>query len=200
MKKRMQLFAILTMFALSLTIVSGASASIIGIENLGGLRGNTLAVRDNQWVAKMFTTGSGSGWNLESVLISAKENWGSNFQVSLYSNSGGAPGTLLSALTGTPPLGSFYTINNYLDQSQTLLSANTSYWIRYSSSDPNAFNLGTYADYAVNTYTGLSGWSFASGANISTDSGSNWSPNALSPMLQIELVNGGGGGATVNLF
>jgi hypothetical protein len=89
---------------------------------------NGYYVDDTFSPAVSFTTGS-DATSLSSISILAQlYGYGyGNFSLSLYSNSGSTPGTSLTTLTGSNPVG--FTTYTFTDPNSTLLAADTTYWI-----------------------------------------------------------------------
>jgi len=198
MKKSMLTFIILAVFALSLTIVPGARATLVGITSTGNPT-DDLTISSSQWIGKQFTTGGGgTNWNLASLQLTARylQTGPTGFNVSLYSSTNGKPGTLITTLSGTTPTLGTYANFTYTAPANTSLIQNTTYWIVMSSPVLNSYSIQTAAGgTANNTYTGLTGWSYADGIAWSGSSGAGWTiySGDRNPLLQVNLVGGGGG-------
>jgi hypothetical protein len=114
--------------------------------------------------AVSFTTGSQATYLSSITILASLALTGNNprgdLVLSLYSNSGSAPGSSLTTLTGSnpnTPVNDFVPVT-FTDSGSTLLAANTTYWI--VASDPIADNEFGYV------------WGVTS--STSADSGSSW--------------------------
>lgn len=125
----------------------------------------------DSWGQSFITGSNPTGYNLNSVTINAQSSADfGTFQLSLYSDSGGLPGTNLASLSGASP-GS--TRGNYTFTASSLpLTANTQYWIvAIDEIGSNVWFLPT-----GNAYTATSGWAINSSDEqaFSPDNGASW--------------------------
>jgi hypothetical protein len=136
----------------------GTHAQVILVDNTGNLTDGSAFVGFSFRVAQGFTMPSTSGLSLQNVSIPGVGS--SAFTVSLYSDSGGLPGSPLETLTlgggsfsGTSPL-----------------SPSTTYWVVVGAND-NTFHL-------LQTTSDSSNAGSATLTNQAQDQGSGWSLNS----------------------
>lgn len=160
--------------AFSLLTFTTAHAQVPAVSNLTNSVSGSAVVLDipspfssiGQDEAQPFTTGPSSqtlsGVTLEMTSTGAGGalvNDGGGFTVGLHGDSGGAPGALLSLLSGdsTPTTSGLYT---FTDPLSTILSASTPYWIVASvPHDGSVFSQYFWNTTADLSETGLPGWS-----------------------------------------
>lgn len=147
------------------------SARVVAVEAVSNLTppqagGSALGVISQQWRAVSFLTGA-SAMTLDSVEIGAKDNTqfgvGTGFTLTLAADPdgifGGNPGGGLSILSGPQP--GVTGIYGYTDPLDTLLDANTPYWL-IASVDPGSPSASFHwflADSVAET--GLPDWQIA---------------------------------------
>lgn len=176
--------------------------------------GNSYGVRNDRWNAVGFTMGS-QNYNLAEVVIgleaierpapgnsgldAGRPSFDSNsppggVKVGIYSNSGGAPGTLIAtAVELVDPVSTG--VYSYSFASNPLLLANTSYWAVVSSTYPYAIPSLATNSLAPQTQNG-SGVSFL-GALRTQDSGANWFSTAPGYVNSMALIGTSDGGIAV---
>ncbi|WP_152053854.1 choice-of-anchor R domain-containing protein [Tautonia marina] len=109
-------------------------------------------------VANQFTTGSGPGWILDSVVLNLGvfETPSGSVSVALFADLSGLPGTTpLVSFLGSNPSSSAEEIT-FTPQNMLQLSANTSYWLMVSANVNDNFFWNFTGDP---NQTGLAGWS-----------------------------------------
>ncbi len=149
-----------------------AQTTFTPISNLSQPFGEDVGVWSGLSHAASFTTGNTAA-SLFSVSVSmdAKQSGiPQNFDLSLYSDASGSPGSILATLSGNIP---FYAgIYAYTNTSPLVLSANTTYWIVASSPDTlsgedaykwiltfsPALDSGSFWTMGVSKYNQGSGW------------------------------------------
>lgn len=147
--------------------------------------GDYLAVDNTQTVAESFTTGNTATHLAKvSVLLANPSGSGQHFQLSLYSDVNGSPGSSLVPLLGNPaPISAG--IYSYTNTSPLILSAETTYWIVASSSDA-AFNASIW--YAI-TSAGLdAGSTWTTGISKSYN-GVGWNAPGLYQQFNITVTH-----------
>jgi len=182
-------------FICGLAFLGAATAATaqgtIAVSNLG-IPSQFVYVYNGQWIAKEFTTGA-SATNLNSVDLEVQITGApAGFGVSLFSDASGQPGSSLAVLAGPAPSALTYTDYNYTAPADTILSASTSYWLVLSATAaPNfstAFEVGRLPS-SNTSYTGLSGWSLATGDAASGNQSGSWTvyPSDNNPMIQVNI-------------
>jgi len=134
MKSKVPILALI-LFLLEFAVTPTVEAQgTVFVSNLGSTNLVFVGLGPNYWLAQPFETGTNiSEYPLDSVqlmMLVTGPSSGTNLQVSLYSNSGGAPGTSLAPLIGSDPTSSglcTYTASG------VALAPLTSYWILVSS-------------------------------------------------------------------
>lgn len=122
-------------------VTSGlAQTTYTPVSNLNQVPAGNNGVWNAQSLAASFTTGSLTSY-LAGVTLGMKfaNGSGGHFSVSVYSDAGGSPGSLLRTLSGNSSptnTGAYIYTNN----SELALSINTTYWIVASSSDATSAN------------------------------------------------------------
>ncbi|MGH7991890.1 MAG: choice-of-anchor R domain-containing protein [Limisphaerales bacterium] len=185
----------LAKFICGLAVLGAATAATAqvtsAVSNLG-TPGQFVYVYNGQWIAKEFTTGA-SATNLNSVDLEVQiAGAPAGFGVSLFDNVSGQPGTSLVTLTGPTPSALTYADYIYAAPANTILSANTSYWLVLSATAApdfsNAFEVGRLPS-SDTSYSGLSDWSLTPGDAGSGNQGSSWNvyPSDNNPMIQVNI-------------
>jgi len=131
-----------------------------------------------EWFAEQFSTGGNAlGYMLDTVGMDLNGGNGGGFHVSIYTDNGGNPGTLVQVLNG-PDDPEAIGVTNYTG-SNLLLSPSTAYWVVASDS------VGDYLWNMGNNYpTTVDGW--GRGATLTSgNSGSTWSYLGYFPQLSI---------------
>jgi len=149
------------------TVVSNLSTSEASAWDLGPAGGDV-------GVANSFTTSTGAGWTLDSIVLSLVEALGpnppvpdQNVTVSLYDDAGGEPGSVVGtfnsmvpAIPGTVTFTPTTTVN---------LTANTTYWVYAEYPEEDEVYWSNTSDL---TETGLAGWEI--GNDALTLTGGSW--------------------------
>lgn len=141
--------------------LSAANATTL-YDNLSATTGDVATASGDTWLAQALTTDS-SSYVLGSVtlLLSAE----ATPTLSIYSNNGGEPGSLLSTLSLSSSYSSSVSSVTF-STSGLALSANTTYWVVLSDS--------ASADWAWTTSNSGSGSAFSTTSAESDDAGSTW--------------------------
>ncbi|MEA5535643.1 PEP-CTERM sorting domain-containing protein [Crocosphaera sp. XPORK-15E] len=170
----------------SLAGVRAEAASVV--SNLNNPLGDawTIGSQDadltDSPVANRFTTGSGPGWQLDSVVLNLGRFSGAtgsatgNIDVYLASDNNVAPGavlTLFPSVAPTTPTGTF----TLTPQTPIVLAPNTSYWLVTSANVDDAYIWNFTEDVSQ---TGLPGWTIFDTAFAGYPAGS-WTPLILPP-------------------
>lgn len=134
-----------------------------------------------EYFAEQFNTGPNAlGYMLDTVGMELGGGNGGGFQVSIYTDNGGKPGTLVQVLNGPADPGAVG-VTNYTG-SNLLLSPSTSYWV--VAGDPTGdydWDMGI----GINLPTTVDGWS-RGGRVSSSDEGISWSAlNGYYPKMSI---------------
>jgi hypothetical protein len=157
--------------------VALAQTTFTPVSNLNQTTGEYTGVWNAQSLAVSFTTGSAATSLFGvSVSMSAGGDAG-HFNLSIYSDAGGSPGSSLTILSGNgfPASAGIYT---YTNASPLALSANTTYWIVASSPDStggdayewnltfnSALDSGSFWTLGVSKYNDGGGWN-SSGTGV----------------------------------
>ncbi|MGH8045706.1 MAG: choice-of-anchor R domain-containing protein [Chthoniobacterales bacterium] len=167
--------------------LAGASAQVVGISNLAETKTNDFSVDNFQSLGARFTTGTGT-WQLTSVDLYASLNVPfppeANFEVSLYSVSGGLPDQKIVDLTGPNPTGTFATLN-YVPATATTLQPSTSYYIVASS--PSMDGSYVWGSTTSTSFTGLPGWTLFAG-NAANSGSWGLNPGLAAPMVAVNVA------------
>ncbi len=147
----------------------GASASIVLSDNTSNASSSTTDVSGSYYLASDFTTDS-SSYTLNSVsLLMNRGTATDTVVVSLYSDIGQEPGSMIgSALVG--PAGGVTTslnLNTFTTSGTVTLAANSTYWIVLKATTGDGF--WSYTDSDTGTGAG-----FQDSWAESTDAGSTW--------------------------
>jgi len=166
-----------TRFAISLL---GAFAAVsafgqVTVSNLNNSVFGAFAVSIGSYQAASFTTDS-SSYTLDSVTIKiySVTDASGNFQLSLYSDATGEPGTSMEILSGSanPAVGD----NTYTSASVSL-SSNTQYWVvAMVTSGTGDYNWADTQDLTQTNSSGAS-WSLDERA-VSNNAGGTWAVNS----------------------
>jgi len=151
------------------------------LSNLADGTSVSYVVTSDEWFAEQFTTGGNSlGYMLDTVGMDlGGEGGGGGFQVSIYTDNGGEPGTLVQVLNG-PDDPEATGVTNYTG-SNLLLSPSTAYWV--VASNPN--DGGYLWDMTLDSPTTADGWSLGITTLTSGNSGKSWSYLGYYPQLSI---------------
>jgi hypothetical protein len=116
-------------------LAAQAQTNFIPVSNLNQPTAEHNGVWNTESLAAPFTTGNtAASLSVVSVSLASANGSGGHFNLSLYSDAGGSPGSSLAALSGndSPTSAGTYT---YTNTSPLVLSADTTYWIVASSPD-----------------------------------------------------------------
>jgi hypothetical protein len=153
--------------------------STVFLSHLGSSADTGIGVQSDQWWAVSFETGTAAnGYSLDSIQlrIAGKSGNPTGFELLLYNNNGGLPGSSLDSLSGSDPTGAgVYTFS----ATGITLSPSTVYWAVTTSSDSSLSGNSFYWAFDPNSYTSSDGWSL--GSDAASFNGSSWNGNATSP-------------------
>ncbi|MGB6222498.1 choice-of-anchor R domain-containing protein [Haloferula sp.] len=171
---------------LSTTLPSSAIVVVSNLSNASDLEAWTIGSQDadltDSPVANRFTTGSGPGWNLDSVTLNLGRFEGASgsaagaIDVYLAADNGGVPGASLvtfDPVTPTNPQEPL-TLSPLVP---TILAEGTSYWLVTSADVDDEYQWNFTEDVSQ---TGLSGWQIGDTARAGFPSGT-WTPLVLPP-------------------
>ena len=151
------------------------------LSNLAEPRPGGSRIGSNETIAQSFVTGGASGsFTLNSIQISALRIGTpiGNFSLSLYSNNGGIPGSLIGPLSGPNPSAEMtYTYT----ASGISLAPQTTYWVAATGTAPIGSANGDYIWNYSSTlnYSAIGDWSINSTGNdfaLSATGGQSWTP------------------------
>ena len=171
-----------------LIVLSPLARGAVVLSNLSDTPAATTFVGSDSWVAQSFITGASTqGYLLDSISLSlaAPNSAPSGFEVSIYSNNGGQPGSSVQTLVGSSNPGSGITL--YTSASSLTLSPSTTYWI-VTSADTSVASDNYYKwqytnDSAIASTNGFS-VNLASGTwALSDNSGSSWEIGSGAPQM-----------------
>ncbi len=151
-------------------LVSGSSTDLS--DNLSDTSGGTETATGTDYVAASFTTGT-SAFTLNSVALELAATTAGAATVSIYSDGGLQPGTLLETLTNPSTIPTALTADSFTSTGLAL-AANTTYWIVLAAPS------GTY-DWSWTADDTGSGTGFTDTWASSTDGGSTWFAYDSSP-------------------
>jgi len=184
------LLAALTLFGI---LAGPARASQVVFGNLGsdglGVLSTTAnaQISSSTWLAQGFTVG-GTNSFLDTVTIGISGT--GNASVSLYSSSGGQPGSLLTSVTQSI-IGASPTLQSFNFGGYSLTSA-VSYWVVISKSDGGTFNWWYNDDGDFSSAQNASGWApitvTAAQTKQSVDSGTSWANSGANRLTSLSIT------------
>ena len=164
-------FTGLAMVGLSLAMTNTTQAAM-AVSNLDEFTSGAISFGVDRYAAVSFTTGD-LATQMSSIEFNIREGYQTS-TVALYDASGSTPGTSMQSWDYTPTAANTTVA---VDASNFNLSANTTYFLVFSSTHESAPNIAATnrPDETVGD-VGLvgSGWSIGNTHYVSTDSGSNW--------------------------
>ena len=159
----------LAALAFGLACLSSVKAELV-LDNTPGGAESFYTGFGAEAIAQSFLTSAGS-WTLDSVLLDVESFFGSgSFAVSIYTDSGAAPGSLLATLSSnaSPTTRQLYT---YTPTSTLTLNGSTRYWITTLPVGGGEFLYSVYG--TDGTPTGS--WQVPAGSALMTqDNASSW--------------------------
>lgn len=173
-RKPMRRFLGLALLALSVSIVTPARADVVVVSSITTPSSDGTQVRNSQWLADKFTTGSNLNLlTLSAIKIQFVASGGTGgYFVDIYTDSSGKPGSLFAALTGSadPNTAGIFT---YTPSGTVTLSASTTYWMVEGSTSSTVNFQPTYVN-TPSSYTN-NGYTITGIYTYSANSGSSWS-------------------------
>jgi hypothetical protein len=152
----------------------------------------SYGVNGSYWMGQKFQTGgSVGGYTLSS--ISLRMNWAEpvvqGFQLAVYNDSGGLPGTTVEVLTGdnNPVPAGLYTYAS----SGTHLNESTTYWIVASAASSSGLFANYFWDFTHSpTYLSVDGWQIATGSSAALYdvSANQWKPYPFDPNARMKFA------------
>lgn len=177
MSAKLFYYSIFVSVCISLSSEKEASAQgTVYLDHLGSSADTGLGVGSDFWWAVSFETGTTTaGYDLNSIQLRIAGITGTptGFDVSLYNDNGGEPGSSLQLLSGPlPTSGGIYTFG----ASAMNLSPSTTYWVVASTPDLTSSGNTVYWAIDPDSYTSTDGWSMptTSSGDSSGDGGTSW--------------------------
>lgn len=173
-------------FALLVSLAAPRADAALVVSNLDNTLGDAWTIGSNgadltdSPVANRFTTGSGPGWHLDSVVLRLGlfELATATGDISVYlaADDVGLPGTSLTTFPGVAPT---LPVQDFilLPDSPTTLAPNTDYWLVTSADVDDGYQWNFTEDTGQ---TGLPGWLIGDTAWGGFPAG-NWTPLILPP-------------------
>ncbi|HVV70252.1 MAG TPA: choice-of-anchor R domain-containing protein [Verrucomicrobiae bacterium] len=158
------------------------------IGNLNQTFGEDIAVWSGLSQAASFKTGDTSAWLFSiSVAMDSRHQFApGNFNLAIYSDAGGSPGSSLATLSGNdvPYIPRLYT---YTNATPLVLSSNTTYWVVASSPTTSSAAYQWGLTFSSNLDSG-SIWTMGAG---DLNQGSGWEPigNGYFPQFSVTVTN-----------
>jgi hypothetical protein len=182
---RKRLASVLTLVLLTLAVAPARAQSTILFSNLPG-NNTSSTVRTSNFAAMGITMGD-TAFTLDAVTL-ALQIKSDAFYLNLYSDNGGNPGSLLTALSPTmsfepTPIGTYTNYTFTPDSSFTLLAGET-YWFVASGGGTSTTTAPAW-EITRTTPTIASGITFA-GLRSTSNGGATWSSPNAQVTLQIE--------------
>ena len=174
--------AVLAGGVLLLAAVTGRAQSDLttAMSNLGQTPAIFASIGGSDTIGTPFTTGA-TAHKLAAVTLLNSSPVEPGYTLSLFSNVGGAPGTLLNTLTSPSqvPTGSYYA-TTFADSSADSLAANTTYWLIQSTTVGDNY----YSPVFDNSATVVSAEGWTTGPLVFD--GSSYAPHSV--MLSIAVT------------
>lgn len=174
---------------LSLCLVAGSARASqvvfgnLGSDGSGALLGTSTAISASQWLAQGFSTGaSTSRLFVDQIVLGLKENSAGviNTTISIWSNSGGSPGSLL--VTSSSQSVSAETKYSF-SFGAFQLAPSTSYWVVLQQADVR-WNL--VASEEAPSEQNSSGYSYL-GTRLTSNSGGTWNNSGLNALTSLSI-------------
>lgn len=161
--------AFLSLIAFSMSSSAAVVFGNLGADGSGSFSGVVGVGGTTEWDTHSFSTGSSSLLSLQSVTMGLVLTTGgpSTVTMRLYSDSAGAPDSILATATNSVSTGISQRLS--FDFNQTL-TANTTYWVAIGGVANLEWSVAAAGEPAEQN---SSGYSWQGGA-FSTDSGSTW--------------------------
>ncbi|HEY3763393.1 MAG TPA: choice-of-anchor R domain-containing protein [Verrucomicrobiae bacterium] len=172
--------AIFLSFVLSAVGFSLRAQETTFFSNLADTTSVSYQVASFEWFAEQFSTGNNpAGYILDTVGMDlGGGGYGGGFQVSIYTDNGGNPGTLVQVLNG-PDDPEATGVTNYTGSNLTL-APSTSYWVVATDSNDGGYLWDMGNDYP----TTVDGWSRGNSLS-SSGAGQPWVYNGYYPQMSI---------------
>lgn len=187
MKTKLLLYSSLILACLiqALPLTANAQGSIY-LSHLGSAADIGLGIDSNHMAAVSFETGAAAGgYSLDSIQLRMGAPAGSpvGFELLLYNNNGGLPGSSLAPLSGADPSGAgIFTFT----ASGITLAPSTVYWAVTTALNPGSVGGNQfYWDINPNSATSPDGWSL--GSDAFTAYGAAWYGSATTSPFTLAI-------------